>query len=136
LKFYRSHPCSHDSFNLSSLETAAHAPQPQLPRDLISLHVCKPLLDLLLRPQLVGVATLLLAAVGCTWWETSLGKSLRVSTPASTASLSLKCTYVALSADHLVAVVLARQRLERWLDDTTPQSQHQVKRALLLNVVV
>jgi len=36
-------------------------------------------------------------------------------------------TRVALPADHLVAVVLGRERLERWLDDTTAQTEDQVE---------
>jgi len=69
-----------------------------------NFHNCIPLqsrtyllLQLLLRAELVGVSALLLAAVGCSWWEAC----------------------VALSADHLVAVVLGGKGLERWLNDTT-----------------
>lgn len=40
-------------------------------------------------------------------------------------------TYIALSADHLVAVVLGSQSLERWLNDTTTQTQDQVESRLL-----
>jgi hypothetical protein len=45
-------------------------------------------------------------------------------------------TRVALAADHLVAVVLGGERLERRLDDAATQAQDQVQRRLLLNVVV
>jgi len=51
------------------------------------------------------VTTLLLAAVSGSRWETG----------------------VALSADHLFAVVLGGQSLERWLDDTTSETEDQVK---------
>ena len=40
-------------------------------------------------------------------------------------------TYVALAADHLVAVVLAGQRLERWLDDTTTETEDKVESGFL-----
>ena len=45
-------------------------------------------------------------------------------------------THVALPADHLVAVVFAREGLERGLDDATAQAQHEVQRGFLLDVVV
>ena len=45
-------------------------------------------------------------------------------------------TYVALAADHLVAVELAGQGLQGGLDDTTAQAEHQVQSRLLLDVVV
>eukprot|EP01052_Picozoa_sp_SAG31_P007056 SAG31_NODE_332_length_17516_cov_3.552840_2_plen_123_part_00 len=68
----------------------------------------------LLRPELVGVPTLLLAAV--------LGARVQPG--------------VALTADHFIAVVFARQHHERRLNHTTPQPQDEVKSRLLLNVVV
>jgi hypothetical protein len=37
---------------------------------------------------------------------------------------------------HLVAIVLRRKRLKRRLDDSTTQTEHQVQRRLLLDVVV
>jgi hypothetical protein len=45
-------------------------------------------------------------------------------------------TYVALAADHLVAVVLGGKSLERGLDDTTTETEDKVKSRLLLDVVV
>ena len=45
-------------------------------------------------------------------------------------------TSVALSADHLVAVVLSSEDLERRLDDTTTQSEDEVEGRLLLDVVI
>ena len=45
-------------------------------------------------------------------------------------------TSVALSADHLVAVVLSGEDLEGRLDDTTTQSEDEVEGRLLLDVVV
>ena len=44
--------------------------------------------------------------------------------------------YVALAADHLVAVELGGQGLERGLDDTATETEDQVQGALLLDVVV
>ena len=41
-----------------------------------------------------------------------------------------------LSANHLFAVVFAGQRLQRWLNDTTAQTEDQVQGRLLLDVVV
>jgi hypothetical protein len=43
---------------------------------------------------------------------------------------------VALAADHLVAVVLGSERLERRLDDATTETEDQVESRLLLDVVV
>jgi hypothetical protein len=74
----------------------------------------QPLLELLLGSQLVGVATLFLAAVGGTRGQTS----------------------IALAANHLFAVELAGQGLEGGLDDATTQTQHQVQGGLLLDVVI
>ena len=45
-------------------------------------------------------------------------------------------TYVALAADHLVAVELGGESLQRGLDDTTTQAEDQVQGGLLLDVVV
>jgi len=72
------------------------------------------LLQLLLGSELVGVATLLLSAVG--------GSSV--------------VSRVALSADHLLAVVLLSEDLKRRLDDTTSESEDQMESGLLLDVVV
>jgi hypothetical protein len=48
----------------------------------------------------------------------------------------LEATYVALAADHLLAVVLGGEDLEGGLDDTTTETEHQVEGGLLLDVVV
>merc|ERR1719198_2429975 len=72
------------------------------------------LLQLLLGAQVVGVAALLLAAVH------RAGVEARV----------------ALAADHLVAVVLARKHGEGGLDDSAAEAEHEVERGLLLDVVV
>jgi hypothetical protein len=45
-------------------------------------------------------------------------------------------TCVALAADHLIAVVLGGERLERRLDDSTTETEDQVQSRLLLDVVV
>ena len=76
-------------------------------------------LHLLLGADVTVVATLALTAVGCLGGEAS----------------------VALTADHLVALVGTGKSCERWLDldatDTTAtKSEHQVKGGLLLNVVI
>jgi len=71
-------------------------------------------LDLLLGPQLVAVATLLLAAVDCPGVKTC----------------------IALAADHLVLVVLAGERLKRGFNDATAETEDEVEGGLLLDVVV
>jgi hypothetical protein len=38
-----------------------------------------------------------------------------------------RVTYVALSADHLLAVELGGESLERWLDDTTTETENKVE---------
>jgi hypothetical protein len=43
---------------------------------------------------------------------------------------------VALAADHLVLVVLAREDLQGRLDDAAAQAQHKMQRRLLLDVIV
>ena len=43
---------------------------------------------------------------------------------------------VALPADHLVAVVPLGQDTQGGLDDSSPQSEHQVEGRLLLDVVI
>lgn len=47
--------------------------------------------------------------------------------------MSTVTTYVALAADHLVAVELGGQSLERGLDDTTTEAENQVEGGLLFN---
>lgn len=42
-------------------------------------------------------------------------------------------TYVALAADHLVAVELGGESLQRGLNDTTTETEDQVQSGLLLN---
>ena len=41
-----------------------------------------------------------------------------------------------LAADHLVLIVLARERLQRGLNNPTTEPEHEVERGLLLDVVV
>ena len=72
------------------------------------------LFQLLLRAELVGVTALLLAAVGGTRGKAG----------------------VALAADHLLAVVLGSQGLERGLNDTTTETEDQVESRLLLRLLV
>jgi hypothetical protein len=38
----------------------------------------------------------------------------------------------ALAADHLVAVVLGRESLERWLNQSTAETEHKVESGFLL----
>ena len=73
----------------------------------------QPLLYLLLGSELVGVTTLLLAAVGGSGGQTS----------------------VALSADHLLAVVLGGKGLERGFDDTTSETEDQMEGRFLFSVL-
>src|SRR5271154_5270169 len=72
--------------------TTAYSFHPDLPDHTPA----KPLLYLLLWPQLIGVSALLLPAVRRSRWQSC----------------------VALSADHLLAVVLAGKGFQRGLDDT------------------
>ena len=60
------------------------------------------------------MTALLLSAVGGSRWESG----------------------VALSANHLIAVVLSGQHLKRWFDGTTTKAKNKVKSGLLLNVIV
>jgi hypothetical protein len=69
----------------------------------------QPLLDLLLWSELVGVTALLLTAVGG-----SRGKA-----------------GVALSADHLFAVVFGGEGLEGGFDDTASETENQVESRFL-----
>jgi len=73
------------------------------------------LFKLLLWAQVARVSALLLAAVHCSRVKTS----------------------VAFSTNHLVTIVLLSEKAQRGLNgDTTAQTEHKVKRGLLLNVVV
>ena len=63
------------------------------------------LLQLLLWSELVGMTALLLSAVGGSWWESG----------------------VTLSANHLLAVELSGQNLERWLNGTTTEAKDEMK---------
>jgi len=69
------------------------------------------------------VAALLLSAVGGTGRETGLNVLLVRGMVVGV----LGRTYVALSADHLVAVELGGEGLERWLDDTTTETENKVE---------
>lgn len=72
------------------------------------------------------MAALFLSAVGSTGWETGL---LYCEFPNQ--FVELRRTYVALSADHLIAVELGGKGFERWLDDTTTETENQVKSRFL-----
>ena len=69
---------------------------------------------LLLGAELVGMTALSLATVGGTRRKTG----------------------IALAANVLLAVVLGSQSLQRGLNDTTTETEHQVESRFLLNVVV
>ena len=60
------------------------------------------------------MSALLLSAVSCSWGESG----------------------VALSANHLVTVVLSGQNLERRLDSTTTETKNEMEGRLLLDVVI
>lgn len=78
------------------------------------------------------MSALALPAVGGTGRETGLYPS--VSSP-FTNQQSCK-SYIALAADHLFAVVLGSEDLERRLNDTTTKTEDEMQCRLLLNVVV
>ncbi len=65
------------------------------------------------------MAALLLSAVGGTGWETGL---YCVSSRYVVLGMTEVKAYIALSADHLLAVELRSKRLQRWLDDTTTKT--------------
>jgi len=60
------------------------------------------------------VSAFLLSAVGRTGWETG----------------------IALSADHLVTIELGGKSLERWLDNTTTETEDEMESRFLLDIVV
>jgi len=72
------------------------------------------LLDLLLRPQLVAVTTLLLPAVDSSWVKTS----------------------IALAANHLILIVLTSKHHQGRLNNTSSKPQHKMKCRFFLDVVV
>lgn len=74
----------------------------------------RPLLQLLLGPQIIGMSTLLLPTICRTWMQPG----------------------VALAANHLVTIILLGQDPERGLDDAASQSQNEMERRFLLDVVV
>jgi hypothetical protein len=85
------------------------------------------LFELLLGAQLVGVAALALPAVGRTGRETGL----RSLAPLEPVRRQPESPYIALAADHLVAVELGGESLERGLNDTTTQAEDEVEGRLL-----
>lgn len=94
-----------------------------MPRPQCVLCSAKHLLKLLLDAELVGVATLLLAAVLGTRWEAGVAPGFEVKRAYATAINSFHL----LAADHLVAVVLLGEGGQRWLDHTTTKAEHQVQ---------
>ncbi len=98
------------------------------PKDARDHDVRKRLFELLLGAELVGVSALALSAVRRTGRETGL--DVPVSHSPSKA-VSVGQTYIALAADHLVAVELACQSLQRGLNDTTTETEDEVESRLL-----
>lgn len=90
-------PASPTTMHLLSLASPRSKPQPKTS--------AQPLLYLLLGSELVGVPALLLAAVGGSRGQTG----------------------VALSADHLLTVVLGGEGLERGLDDTASETEDEME---------
>lgn len=77
------------------------------------------------------MTTLALAAVGGTGREAGLGNmSVQVQRACRSCRLG---TYVALAADHLLAVVLGGQGLQGRLNQTTTETEDQVEGRLLYN---
>merc|ERR1712018_261726 len=74
----------------------------------------KTLLQLLLYPQVVRVTTFLLSAILCTRMQTC----------------------VAFATDHFIAVVFLCEQTQTGFDNSTSQSQDEMKSRLLLNVVI
>lgn len=88
------------------------------------------------------MAALSLAAVGGTGRESGLGTvvsdfaAIHSPFPAEVRrnhQAARHGTYVALAADHLVAVELGGQGLERGLNNTTSQTEHQVQSGFLFD---
>lgn len=77
------------------------------------------------------MTALSLAAVGRTGRETGLHHLLEMPLLIEKFPRKWLVTYVALAADHLVAVELGGQSLERGLDDTTTETEDQVEGGLL-----
>lgn len=84
------------------------------------------------------MSALLLSAVGGTGWETGLEWVSILwryrgvfCIACSNIGFEEIVTYVALAADHLVAVELGGESLEGWLDDTTTETEDQVEGRLL-----
>ena len=76
-------------------------------------------LNHLLWSEIREVTTLSLSAVGSLWWKSG----------------------VALSADHLIALVLSGEGSKSWVDllgshTTSSKSEHQMESGLLLDVVI
>ena len=80
------------------------------------------------------MTALLLAAVGGTGRETSLGREVRFPSSLVVCACAIggvAKTYVALAADGLVAVVLGGKGLQGRLNDTTTEAEDQVEGRLL-----
>jgi hypothetical protein len=76
------------------------------------------------------VTALSLTAVGGTGGETSLQRLVSLLICPTRGAYDV--TYVALAADHLLAVELGGKSLQGGLDDTTTETEDQVESGLLL----
>ena len=71
------------------------------------------------------MTTLLLPAVGSTWWKTGLSNNNQ--RPHTCSWKDSDVAYVALATNHLLAVVLAGQGFQGRLDNAATQTQDQVE---------
>ena len=74
------------------------------------------------------MAALLLSAVCGSGWEAGLYlRRISLNVVRHPPLGTCGTTYVALSAYHLLAVELGGEGLERWLDNTTTETEHKVQ---------
>lgn len=91
-------------------------------------HYYRHLLQLLLWPKLVCVSTLLLAAVSGSGWQTGLFDRITISILLGSYHKRLdRTTYITFPANHLVAIILARESLQAGLDDTATETEDKMK---------
>jgi hypothetical protein len=67
------------------------------------------------------------------WWHGEGDGPISDMSVTAWASNGSRASYVALAADHLVAVELGGKSLERGLNDTTTEAENQVESGLLLS---
>ena len=66
----------------------------------------------------------------CSWWR-EVGDEPKQMLTSTWGMTTKRGTYVALSANHLVAVELGCKGLKRWLDDTTTKTEDEMKGGFL-----